>query len=130
MLSRAPPVSASPPNPLPVAQDRDNLCEVVVHVYNNYFLANELYGIASTENAGALVEGNYFEDVPFPCFPASGYADSGPGRLVQRANIFVGSGPCEVSGTVTEPGTSYPYTMDSAGNLPGLVRAGAGAGRL
>ena len=35
-------------------------------------------------NAGVLVEGNYFENVPFPCFSASGYAESGPGRLVQR----------------------------------------------
>jgi pectate lyase len=101
-----------------------------VHVYNNYFLGNELYGVASTMNGGVLVEGNYFSGVPFPCFSASGYADSGPGRLVQRDNVFTGSGPCEVAGSVVEPRTYYTYTMDSATAVPARVTAGAGAGKL
>jgi pectate lyase len=101
-----------------------------VHVYNNYFRANTLYGVASTMNAGVLVEGNYFESVAFPCYSASGYADSGPGRLVQRNNIFTGSGTCEVAGTVTEPRTFYPYTVDSPANVPALVRAGVGVGKV
>ena len=77
-----------------------------------------------------VVEGNYFQDVPFPLFSASGYADSGPGRAVQRNNIFVNSGAAEVSGTVVEPGTYYRYTLTPAADVPGLVMAGAGAGRL
>ncbi|GAA3926861.1 pectate lyase family protein [Actinoplanes auranticolor] len=101
-----------------------------VHVYNNYFLGNELYGIASTENAGVLVEGNYIAQVANPCHSTGGYADSGPGRLVQRANVFVGSGPCEAGGAVVEPRTYYPYTLDAATSVPGLVASGAGAGRL
>ncbi|WP_238434061.1 pectate lyase family protein [Micromonospora tarensis] len=101
-----------------------------VHVYNNYFLGNALYGVASTENAGVLVEGNYFRDVPFPLHSASGYADSGPGRAVQRGNVFVNSGQPETSGTVVEPRTYYPYQLDSATNVPALVTAGAGVGRL
>lgn len=101
-----------------------------VHVYNNYFLANELYGVASTQNGGVLLEGNYFQDVPFPCFSASGYADSGPGRLVQRNNIFTASGPCEVSGTVTDPATYYPYTVANPSTVPATVTAGAGVGRI
>ncbi|SNT30712.1 pectate lyase [Asanoa hainanensis] len=101
-----------------------------VHVYNNYFLGNELYGVASTMNGGVLVEGNYFSGVPFPCFSGSGYADSGPGRLVQRDNVFSGSGPCEVAGSVVEPRTYYSYTMDSASVVPARVSAGAGAGKL
>ncbi|BCL12752.1 pectate lyase family protein [Micromonospora sagamiensis] len=101
-----------------------------VHVYNNYFLGNELYGIASTENAGVVVEGNYFRDVPHPMYSASGYADSGPGRAVQRNNVFVNSGTPETAGTVTEPRTYYPYTLDSAANVPALVTAGAGVGRI
>lgn len=99
-----------------------------VHVYNNYFLGNDLYGVASTENAGVLLEGNYFSGVPYPCYSRSGYADSGPGRLVQRNNIFTGSGPCEAGGSVVEPRTYYPYTLDSTASVPGLVAAGAGAG--
>ena len=44
-----------------------------VHVYNNYYFNNE-YGVASTMDAGVLVEGNYFENVDGPTLV--GYADS------------------------------------------------------
>ncbi|KXK60002.1 pectate lyase [Micromonospora rosaria] len=101
-----------------------------VHVYNNYYRDIGLYGVVSTENAGVLVEGNYFADVAFPCHSASGYADSGPGRLVQRGNVFVRSGPCETNGTVAEPGSSYAYTLDDPAQVPQLVTAGAGVGRI
>lgn len=63
-----------------------------VHVYNNYYKGNAVYGVASTMNAGVVVEGNHFEGVPKPCWSASGYDASGPGRLVQRNNLFPGSG--------------------------------------
>ncbi|SDT25224.1 pectate lyase family protein [Actinoplanes derwentensis] len=101
-----------------------------VHVYNNYFDGNALYGVASTMNAGVLLEGNNFAGVPYPCFSTSGYADSGPGRLVQRNNVFTTSGVCESGGTVTEPSTYYSYTLDPAASVPALVQAGAGAGKL
>jgi pectate lyase len=100
-----------------------------VHVYNNYFDGNELYGVASTMNGGVVVEGNNFAGVPYPCFSTGGYADSGPGRLVQRANVFAGSGPCVAGGTVAEPRSYYPYALDPAASVPSLVQAGAGAGR-
>ncbi|MDQ7909154.1 pectate lyase [Phytohabitans sp. ZYX-F-186] len=100
-----------------------------VHVFNNYFLNNELYGVASVQQAGAVVENNYFENVPYPCFSASGYADSGPGRLVHRGNTFVNSGTCEAAGSVVEPRTYYSYTMDSAASVPSIVRGGAGYGK-
>ncbi|GGN13894.1 pectate lyase [Actinoplanes campanulatus] len=101
-----------------------------VHVYNNYFNGNELYGVASTMNAGVVVEGNYFSAVPYPCHSTGGYADSGPGRLVQRANVFTASGTCQAGGTVVEPSTYYSYTLDPATAVPSLVQAGAGAGRI
>jgi pectate lyase len=59
-----------------------------------------------------------------------GYADSGPGRLVQRGNVFVGSGSCETNGSVTEPRTFHQYTLDNVNDIPSMVRAGAGAGRI
>jgi pectate lyase len=68
-----------------------------VHVYNNFYAGNE-YGVASTMNAGVLVEGNYFENVDEPT--PVGYADSDPGTLVQRSNHFVGSGAPESAGSV------------------------------
>ncbi|MEU4623482.1 pectate lyase [Actinoplanes sp. NPDC023801] len=101
-----------------------------VHVYNNFFDGNALYGVASTMNAGVVVEGNAFTAVPYPCFSTSGYADSGPGRLVQRANQFISSGTCQAGGTVAEPRGYYAYTLDPASSVPSLVQAGAGAGRL
>ncbi|WP_329102081.1 pectate lyase [Micromonospora sp. NBC_01699] len=101
-----------------------------VHVYNNYFLGNDLYAVASTENAGVLVEGNYFENVPFPIYSASGYADSGPGRAVQRNNIFVNSGVPETTGSVVEPSTYYAYQLGPAAGVPAAVTAGAGVGRF
>ncbi|MGW1668030.1 pectate lyase family protein [Streptomyces sp. NPDC002324] len=101
-----------------------------VHVYNNYYKGNAVYGVASTMNAGVVVEGNHFEGVAHPCYSASGYDASGPGRLVQRNNAFTGSGTCEANGTVTEPRTYYAYTLDPAADVPALVRAGAGTGKL
>jgi pectate lyase len=99
-----------------------------VHVYNNYFRANSLYAVASTMDAGVLVEGNYFADVPYPIY--SGYAESGPGRVVQRNNIYVNSGTPQTLGTVVEPRTYYAYTLDAPASVPGIVTAGAGVGRL
>jgi pectate lyase len=101
-----------------------------VHVYNNYFLNNSIYGIASAENAGVLVEGNYFQGVAHPLYSTSGYADSGPGRAVQRNNIFNASGTPEVNGTVVEPRTFYSYTLDNPATIPTTVPAGAGVGKI
>ncbi|MFF6780562.1 polysaccharide lyase family 1 protein [Streptomyces sp. NPDC012510] len=101
-----------------------------VHIYNNYYKGNAVYGVASTMNAGVVVEGNHFEGVPNPCYSASGYDASGPGRLVQRNNVFTGSGTCETNGTVTEPRTYYGYTLDPVANVPALVRAGVGIGKI
>lgn len=101
-----------------------------VHVYNNYYRGIGLYGVASTENAGVLVEANYFEDVAYPCHSVSGYADSAPGRLAERGNVFVRSGTCESGGTVADPRAYYSYTPDSAASVPALVTAGAGVGRI
>jgi pectate lyase len=99
-----------------------------VHVYNNFYLNNELYGVASTENAGVLVEGNYFRNVAFPIYV--GYDESGPGRVVERNNIYEGSGTPQTAGTVVEPRTYYGYTVDNPASVPSVVPAGAGVGRI
>lgn len=98
-----------------------------VQVFNNYFRSNQ-YGVASTMDAGVLVEGNYFEDVAQPTHTQ--YGDSpNPGRLVERRNVFVRSGKPSVRGSVREVDASYAYTLDDAAEVPAIVRAGAGAGR-
>ncbi|MER6345186.1 pectate lyase [Streptomyces sp. NPDC001532] len=99
-----------------------------VHVYNNYYRNNTLYGVASTEDAGVLVEGNYFEKVAHPIY--SGYDESGPGRVIERDNVYVNCGKPETLGTVIEPRVFYAYTLDAPASLPVTVPAGAGAGRI
>jgi pectate lyase len=96
-----------------------------VHVYNNLYSANE-YGVASTMGAGVLVEGNVFEDVGEPTLV--GYADSDPGTLVQRGNLFVRSGPPQSAGGVAS--IPYPYSLDAASSVKVAVTGGAGAGRI
>ncbi|GIG85316.1 pectate lyase family protein [Plantactinospora endophytica] len=97
-----------------------------VHVYNNYYYNNE-YGVASTMNAGVLVEGNYFENVDEPTLV--GYADSDPGAVVQRNNYFVGSGSPQ-SGGGSVAGIPYSYQLDSASSVKSIVTSGAGTGRI
>ncbi|MDT0531477.1 right-handed parallel beta-helix repeat-containing protein [Micromonospora sp. DSM 115977] len=96
-----------------------------VHVFNNYYFGAD-YGVASTMGAGVLVEGNHFENVTRPT--AVGYAESGPGDLVQRNNIFTNSGAPESAGDVAA--IPYPYRLDDASGVKAAVTAGAGAGRI
>ncbi|WP_203931067.1 pectate lyase family protein [Virgisporangium ochraceum] len=103
-----------------------------VHVFNNYYTNvnnnADSYAIASTENAGLLVEANVFENVQQACWSASGYADSGPGRLVARNNSLTNSGPCEVNGTVAA--LPYSYSPENVGTVKASVTANAGTGRI
>lgn len=97
-----------------------------VHVYNNYYLNTGNYGVASTQNAGVIVEGNYFENVDDPYHLAEG--DSSDGRLVARNNCLVNSGSGETGGSVSNP--SYAYTLAPQCAVNGIVTAAAGAGRI
>ncbi|MFY1632913.1 pectate lyase family protein [Solwaraspora sp. WMMB335] len=96
-----------------------------VHVFNNYYYDNE-YGVASTMNAGVLVEGNYFENVDGPTYV--GYAASDPGTLVQRNNYFVNSGTPESAGSVAS--IPYSYSLTTASQVKSVVTNGAGTGRI
>jgi pectate lyase len=97
-----------------------------VHVYNNFYRSVGGYGVASTEGAGVLVEGNYFENTDDPFH--LGEADSGPGTLVARNNVFSGSGTGQQGGSVAS--IPYSYSMDPAANVKSIVTSGAGAGRI
>ncbi|MFI6507822.1 RICIN domain-containing protein [Streptosporangium sp. NPDC050855] len=97
-----------------------------VHVYNNYYGGVTGYGVASTEGAGVLVEGNYFENTDDPYHLGEG--DSGPGTLVARNNHFVGSGSGQAGGSVAS--IPYSYSLDTASSVKSIVTAGAGAGRI
>ncbi|RNL86911.1 pectate lyase family protein [Halostreptopolyspora alba] len=97
-----------------------------VHAFNNYYRDNEEYGVASTMDAGVLVEGNYFEDVDTPT--EIGYGSSDPGRLVANDNVLDNSGEIATEGEV-EP-VPYDYSLDDAEEIPSIVPAGAGPGNL
>ncbi len=99
-----------------------------VHVFNNYYYNNE-YGVASTMNAGVVVEGNYFENVGNPTYTLYGDSDE-PGRLIERGNYFVNSGAAQTRGSVVEPNTYYSYTLDAAQSVKQIVTQGAGVGNL
>jgi pectate lyase len=97
-----------------------------VHVYNNLYTNVGGYGVASTEGAGVLVEGNYFENTDDPYHLGEG--DSGPGTLVARNNHFVNSGNGQTGGSVAA--IPYSYSLDTAANVKSIVTASAGAGRI
>ena len=97
-----------------------------VHVYNNYYNNVGGYGVASTENAGVLVESNYFENVKDPYHRGEGSSD--PGNLLARNNHLVNSGSGDAGGSVAS--IPYPYGLDTPSNVKSVVTAGAGTGRI
>ena len=97
-----------------------------VHVFNNYYLNIGDYGVASTVEAGVLVEGNYFENVDDPYHLGEG--SSPPGPLVARNNVLVNSGSGQTGGSVAA--IPYSYTLDNPDNVKALVTAGAGVGKI
>ena len=100
------------------------------HVYNNYYLAQGrmLYGIASTVSAKVLVEGCYFKDLSYPSY--CGYAESPVGELVERNNVYSGSGTPQTLGTAFEPTTYYQYSLTDPNLLPVIIPQYAGSGKL
>ncbi|AQZ65193.1 pectate lyase [[Actinomadura] parvosata subsp. kistnae] len=97
-----------------------------VHVFNNYYGNVGSYGVASTQEAGVLVEGNYFENTDDPYHLGEG--SSPAGSLVARNNHFVNSGSGQAGGSVKS--IPYSYSLDSASSVKSIVTAGAGAGRI
>lgn len=97
-----------------------------VHVLNNYYDDIGSYGVASTEDAGVLVEGNYFENTEDPFH--LGEASSGPGTIEARDNHFENSGTGEAGGSVD--GIPYDYDVQPAQGVKSTVTQGAGAGNL
>jgi pectate lyase len=79
-------------------------------------------------NAGLLVENNYFDNVEKPTRNDVG---GSAGRIVVRGNINVNTeDPLVENGTVEEARNYYNYTLDPAANIPALVSARAGVGKI
>ncbi len=101
-----------------------------VHVFNNYYVNTHAfdysYGIASTDNAGVLVESNYFENITDPTHLGEG--DSSAGSIVARNNYEVNSGTILTGGSVAS--IPYSYSVDPAASVKSIVTAGAGTGKI
>jgi pectate lyase len=98
-----------------------------VHVYNNYYQGVTSYGVASTVEAGVLVENNYFENTNRAC--DLGQASSPAGRLVERGNTLVNSGACASNGSGVNS-IPYSYSLESAATARTNVINGAGVGKV
>jgi pectate lyase len=96
-----------------------------VHVFNNYYRGAD-YGVASTCDAMVLVEANYFEDTASPTLTQ--YGSSPDGNVVERDNVYEGSGSPQTRGSVPE--VPYAYTPDAAADVPAIVVDGAGTGKM
>ncbi len=98
-----------------------------VHVYNNYYYENS-YGVVSVMGAGVLMENNYMYSVNNP----GRYIFSGTeGYIVQRNNILVDCNhPIEERGPVPEASSYYSYTLDPVDQIPAIVPAWAGVGKV
>ena len=94
-----------------------------VHVFNNLYSSVGSYGVASTMEAGVLVEGNYFENTDDTFHLGEG--SSPAGSLVARNNHFVGSSAGQTGGSVKS--IPYSYTLDTASSVKSIVSSGAGA---
>ncbi len=99
-----------------------------VHVYNNYYNGNSGYGVASTCNAGVLVERNYFENVPHPTVTQTGDSPSGNLRVIN--NYRVNSGTEQVRNGASVAAIPYSYTPDANNTVKSIVTAGAGTGKI
>ena len=128
------------------------------HVYNNLFDGCTTYGVGSAYGAKVLVEYNYFDGVQLPTdictYPAkesneSNLQGSVAGYLYPTQNVYVNrpakaKDPYPLSnvmytaynGTTITPLTyadfkpAYSYTVTAAEDVPAVVKAGAGYGKL
>ncbi|RSN97119.1 pectate lyase [Streptomyces sp. WAC 05379] len=97
------------------------------HLYNNFLEdaagtdIKSSYGNYSRGRTAMVLENSYFQGMNNPVIKDA------TATLVQRGNVFSGtSGRNESGGAAFDPKNYYPYTLDSASNVPSLLKAGAG----
>lgn len=129
-----------------------------VHVYNNFFDGNTTYGVGSAYGAMVLVEYNYFDGVQLPTdictYPAKESGESNlqgsvAGYLYPTRNVYANKpskarspyplsniqytkygGTAGTGLTYANFKPAYDYTVTAAENVPSVVKAGAGAGKM
>lgn len=97
-----------------------------VHCYNNYYVANSIYSVASACNANVLVENCYFKDAPIPLqVGVPGFSPEG--YLVQKGCIFDNCGTPQTKDKDMTGLFPYTYVLDSAKYVPCIAETFVGA---
>jgi pectate lyase len=92
------------------------------HLYNNYLQNITSYGNLSRGGTRLVLENSYFDKVTNPY-----YNDTSAAQLRQSGSIVVNSsGKQQTNGSAFTPSSFYPYTVDPAADVPGLLRTYAG----
>ncbi|UXY32643.1 pectinesterase family protein [Streptomyces sp. HUAS TT20] len=99
------------------------------HLYKNYLedeagtTIKSSYGNYARGRTNMLLENSYFQGMNNPVIRDS------TATLVQRGNQFSGTSGRNESGgkgAAWDPKRYYPYTLDKAGDVPALLKSGAG----
>jgi pectate lyase len=99
-----------------------------VHCYNNYYVANSTYSIASATNARVLVENCYFKNCPTPLqVGVPGYSPEG--FLVQKGCYFDNCGTPQTKYYNMTGLFPYTYKPDSVMYVPCIAETFIGAGK-
>lgn len=99
-----------------------------VHCYNNYYVANSIYSVASAIDAKVLVENCYFKNCPIPLqVGVPGFSPEG--FLVQRGCFFEGSGTPQTKNYDMTGLFPYGYKLDSVKYVPCIAESYVGAAK-
>jgi len=100
-----------------------------VHLYNNFYVGNSTYGVASACNAKVLVENCYFKNVPSPTIVGvPGFSPAG--FLSEKGSVFENCGTPQTKEFSFYFSTLYPYHVTNASEVPLQVSTQAGAGKI
>lgn len=99
-----------------------------VHCYNNYYVSNQIYSIASATDARVLVENCYFKDTQIPLqVGVPGFSPEG--YLVQRGCYFENCGTPQTKEIDMTGLFPYAYTLDSVMYVPCIAQTYSGANK-
>ncbi len=99
-----------------------------VHCYNNYYVANSIYSVASACDANVLVENCYFKDAPIPL--QVGVPEFSPaGFLVQKGCYFENCGIPQLNPKDLTGLFPYSYKLDSVKYVPCIAETYIGVAK-
>lgn len=99
-----------------------------VHCYNNYYVGNSIYSVASATNAKVLVENCYFKDCPIPLqVGVPGFSPEG--YLVQKGCYFDNCGTPQTKTYDMTGLFPYTYKLDSVKYVPCIAESYVGAAK-